>query len=107
MAFCMHHVENDDRVVTQLNEHHVRELVHNQFTCARNPVAFPDPLGIEGKGLDLADYPLFHRFCHSQAGLQVNRSDFFPTGVCLAVDVPTELIERVPAVESTSFSRKR
>lgn len=69
MAFCMRHVENADRVVTQLDEHHVRKLVRNQFTCARNPVAYPDPLGIKGKGPDLADYPLFYHFCHSRAGL--------------------------------------
>ena len=59
MPLRVDHVEDDNHVVTELDEHHVRELVHHQFTGAGNPSTCANTFRVRRKGFDFCNDPPF------------------------------------------------
>lgn len=70
-------VENDDRVILKLDEHHVREFMDDELTGAWHPIAFADPLGERWERFNFTDNPTLHCGGGAGTGFLVVEGEYF------------------------------
>lgn len=67
----MNYVQDDNRVIPDLDENHVGEFVDDQLVGVRHAVTFSDPFDKGRERFDFGDDPPFHRGGGAGAGFLV------------------------------------